>query len=515
MQKWLPASDALIEMIIDHLPSPRVAQKYRVENLYTGPLDDEYATAIRNCDPNGPLMMFVSKMIDPKGDGKRFYAFGRVFSGTIRAQQEVYILGPNYVYGEKTDLAVKKIQGLVLIMGSKIESIPEIPCGNTVAIQGLEKILVKSGSITSSYEAYPICPMKFSVSPVVRRALAPNNPAQLKKFTDGLKRLEKIDPCLQVIYNEGEFIIAGAGELHIEVALKEFQDILGPEVTFTVSPPVVGFCETVLTKSTHICLGKSPNKHNRLYFTAQPLSKKIISALEKKKVDLADLKQLSKQLEQYDDWETAAHLKIWKVCGSNILVDQTQGLQYLNEIKDTVGAAFEELCNNSILCGEPLRGVRFNLVDAVLHSDTVHRGPGQIIPTTRRVLAAALLAATPTLYEPVYLAEIQTEQEVVGKIYSVVARRRGEVIEEIPKQGTPLSLIRVHIPVMESFGFTSQLREETSGRAFPQLIFDHWAQMDGNGNVVESPAAQQIIEVRKRKRMQLQLPVLSDYNDTL
>jgi len=197
------------------------------------------------------------------------------------------------------------------------------------------------------------------------------------------------------------------------------------------------------------------------------------------------------------------------------LVDQTQGLQYLNEIKDTVGAAFEELCNNSILCGEPLRGVRFNLVDAVLHSDTVHRGPGQIIPTTRRVLAAALLAATPTLYEPVYLAEIQTEQEVVGKIYSVVARRRGEVIEEIPKQGTPLSLIRVHIPVMESFGFTSQLREETSGRAFPQLIFDHWAQMDGNGNVVESPAAQQMIEVRKRKRMQLQLPVLSDYNDTL
>jgi len=286
-------------------------------------------------------------------------------------------------------------------------------------------------------------------------------------------------------------------------------------VTFTVSPPVVGFCETVLTKSTQVCLGKSPNKHNRLYFTAQPLSKKIISALEKKKVDLADLKQLSKQLEQYDDWETAVHLKIWKVCGSNILVDQTQGLQYLNEIKDTVGAAFEELCNNSILCGEPLRGVRFNLVDAVLHSDTVHRGPGQIIPTTRRVLAAALLAATPTLYEPVYLAEIQTEQEVVGKIYSVVARRRGEVIEEIPKQGTPLSLIRVHIPVMESFGFTSQLREETSGRAFPQLIFDHWAQMDGNGNVVESPAAQQIIEVRKRKRMQLQLPVLSDYNDTL
>jgi len=187
----------------------------------------------------------------------------------------------------------------------------------------------------------------------------------------------------------------------------------------------------------------------------------------------------------------------------------------LAEIKDSVGSAFEELVNNSILCGEPLRGVRFNLMDAVLHSDTVHRGPGQIIPTTRRVLAAAILAASPTLYEPIYLAEIQTEQEVVGKIYSVVARRRGEVIEEVPKPGTPLVHVRVHIPVMESFGFTSQLREETSGRAFPQLIFDHWRTMEGNGNVLDSPAVQQMLEVRKRKRMPLQLPALADFNDTL
>jgi len=185
---------------------------------------------------------------------------------------------------KKTDLSVKKIPGLVLIMGSKMENIPEIPCGNTIAIQGIEKILIKSGSITSSIEAYPISPMKFSVSPVVRRALSPKNPAQLKKFTDGLKRLEKIDPCLQVVYSDNEFIIAGAGELHIEVALKEFQDILGPDISFSVSPPVVGYCETITQKSTEICMGKSPNKHNRLYFTAQPLSEEIIKDLERKKI---------------------------------------------------------------------------------------------------------------------------------------------------------------------------------------------------------------------------------------
>ena len=75
LQRWLPAGDALSEMIIEHLPSPVVAQKYRVETLYTGPLDDETAAAIRNCDPEGPLTMFVSKMV-PTDDGKRFFAFG-------------------------------------------------------------------------------------------------------------------------------------------------------------------------------------------------------------------------------------------------------------------------------------------------------------------------------------------------------------------------------------------------------------------------------------------------------
>jgi len=517
MQKWLPAADALVEMIIDHLPSPKIAQRYRVENLYTGPLDDECANAIRNCDPNGPLMMFVSKMIDTKGDGKRYYAFGRVFSGTIRTQQEAYIMGPNYIYGEKNDFAVKKVPGLVLIMGSKIDNIAEMPCGNTVGVQGIEKIIIKSGTISSNPKAYPISPMKFSVAAVVRRAVSPKNPSQLKKFTDGLKRLEKSDPCLQVIFSESEFIIAGAGELHIEVAMKELQDILGEDVPFTISPPVVGFCETVLHLSKIVCLGKSPNKHNRLYFTVQPLGDEISKALELKKLDTSDFKILSKQLEnEYSsEWDKSENVKIWHICGSNILVDCSHGVQYLNEIKDSIVSAFEEVVYNSILCEEPLRGVRFHLIDAVLHADTVHRGPGQIIPTAKRVLYASLLSSSPTLYEPIYLAEIQTEQEVVGKIYSCVSKRRGHVIEETPKPGTPLTLVRAHIPVMESFGFTTQLREETSGRAFPQLVFDHWRQMDGSFLDNASMIFQVIMDVRKRKKMKQEIPLLEHFNDKL
>lgn len=98
MQNWLPAHEALLEMIIYHLPSPATAQKYRVDTLYEGPLDDVYANGIRNCDPNGPLMMYVSKMI-PTTDSGRFFAFGRVFSGRVATGSKVRIMGPNYVPG--------------------------------------------------------------------------------------------------------------------------------------------------------------------------------------------------------------------------------------------------------------------------------------------------------------------------------------------------------------------------------------------------------------------------------
>jgi len=357
--------------------------------------------------------------------------------------------------------------------------------------------------------------MKFSVAPVVRRAVAPKNTAQLKKFTDALKRLEKTDPCLQVITNKEEFIIAGAGELHIEVALGELRDMAGDDVPFTVSPPVVEFCESVTSTSSIICLGKSPNKHNRLYFTATPLTDKLCKALEDRKLEEKDPKIRAKQLSDDYEWKKEDTAKIWFFEGSNVVVDMSQGVQYLHEIKDHVSSAFIDVCKESVLCGEPLRGVRFNLHDATLHADAIHRGGGQIIPTARRVFYASILCAKPSIIEPFYLAEIQTEQEVIGKIYSCVSMRRGTVLEEIPKPGTPLYIVKAHLPVLESFGFDAALREATSGRGFPQLIFSHWAAMEGDPFKPETLPNNTVMAVRKRKEMKMEIPTVEDYNDKL
>merc|ERR1712064_86088 len=153
MRNWLPAGEAMFQMIVIHLPSPVTAQKYRAELLYEGPPDDEACNGIKNCDPNGPLMMYVSKMI-PTSDKGRFYAFGRVFSGTIATGQKVRIQGPGYKPGAKENLNVKSIQRTVLMMGRTTEQIQDVPCGNTVALVGVDAFITKSGTITTIEDSH-------------------------------------------------------------------------------------------------------------------------------------------------------------------------------------------------------------------------------------------------------------------------------------------------------------------------------------------------------------------------
>merc|ERR1719426_263381 len=185
MQKWLPVGDAILEMIVVKLPSPAAAQRYRVENLYDGPLDDACANAIRTCDTSdgAPLMMYISKMV-PSSDRGRFFAFGRVFSGKIATGQKVRIMGPNYIPGKKSDLWVKNIQRTLIMMGRFQEQVQDIPAGNTCGLVGVDQYLLKSGTITTCDEAHCIKTMKFSVSPVVRCAVEPKKAQDLPKLVE-------------------------------------------------------------------------------------------------------------------------------------------------------------------------------------------------------------------------------------------------------------------------------------------------------------------------------------------
>jgi len=518
MQKWLPADQALMEMMVLHLPSPSKAQRYRVENLYTGPMDDITATAIRNCDPKGPLVMYVSKMVPDKS---RFYAFGRVFAGTIQSGMKVRILGSGYEPGKKEDLTIKNIQRTVIMMGRKTEPVDSVPVGNTCALVGIDQFIVKCGTLTTEESSYPIVSMKFSVSPVVRVAVEPKNPADLPKLVEGLKRLSKSDPLVQCSIEEsGEHIVAGAGELHLEICIKDLQEEFMGGAELKVSEPVVSFRETVTAESSQVCLSKSPNKHNRLFCVAVPFAEGLPEVIDKGEIGPRDdPKVRARRLAEEFGWDVAEARKIWafgpNTNGPNVVVDCTKGVQYLNEIKDSVIGALQWVTKEGVLTQENMRGVRFNLMDVVLHADAIHRGGGQIIPTARRVFYAAQLTAQPRLMEPIFLVEIQCPQTAIGGIYSVMNRRRGQLIEELQRPGTPLTTVRCYLPVMESFGFTADLRSNTSGQAFPQCVFDHWKVVPGDPLDPTSKTQEMVFATRKRKGLPEEIPPLDRFLDKL
>jgi len=411
MRNWLPAGEAMFQMICIHLPSPVTAQRYRAELLYEGPHDDAACMGIKNCDPDAPLMMYVSKMV-PTSDKGRFYAFGRVFSGKIATGMKSRIMGPNFVPGKKEDLYEKSIQRTILMMGGRVEAIEDVPAGNICGLVGVDQFLVKTGTITTFKEAHNMKVMKFSVSPVVRVAVEPKNPADLPKLVEGLKRLSKSDPMVQCLIEEsGEHIIAGAGELHLEICLKDLEEDHA-QIPLKKSDPVVSYRETVSEESSIMCLSKSPNKHNRLFVKAVPMPDGLAEDIDDGKVNPRDdFKIRGRYLADTYEYDITEARKIWcfgpDTNGPNLMIDCTKGVQYLNEIKDSVVAGFQWASKEGILCDENMRACRFNLYDVALHADAIHRGGGQIIPTTRRVLYAAAITAGARLMEPVYQVEIQ------------------------------------------------------------------------------------------------------------
>jgi len=276
----------------------------------------------------------------------------------------------------------------------------------------------------------------------------------------------------------------------------------------------------VKTESSIVALSKSQNKHNRLYAKALPIDDDLSKDIEAGKIGPRDDPKIrARTLAETYNWDVTDARKIWcfgpDTTGPNVFVDVTKGVQYLNEIKDSCVAAFQWATKEGVCAEENMRGVRLNILDVTLHTDAIHRGGGQLIPTCRRVCYAACLLATPGLQEPVYLAEIQCPENAIGGIYSVLNRRRGQVFSEEQRPGTPMFTVKAFLPVMESFGFTADLRSQTQGQAFPQCVFDHWEVMPGSPFDKGSKIEELVRSIRVRKGLKPEIPALDTYYDKL
>jgi elongation factor 2 len=264
-------------------------------------------------------------------------------------------------------------------------------------------------------------------------------------------------------------ILAAAGDLHLQVCMSILRNDYCKGMEIIESPPMVPFRETIIASTPEPLLVKSANKHNRIYAQAVPLSAELCMliyvlifgyhfniffkgmAIDDKSIPInEDSKQRADMLIGKFGWDDVdAKKKIWcfapEVEPTNAIVDTTKAVQYLNEIKDSLVGAFRNSTEEGPLCGEPLRGVRLNVTDVSLHADSVHRNGRQIMPIVRRVTHACVLAASPRLVEPIYLVEIATTQAEVGKVYNVIERRRGRVLSEEPRLGTPMCTMRVYL----------------------------------------------------------------------
>uniref|UniRef100_A0A673VLF6 116 kDa U5 small nuclear ribonucleoprotein component n=1 Tax=Suricata suricatta TaxID=37032 RepID=A0A673VLF6_SURSU len=503
-KKFFGEFTGFVDMCVQHIPSPKVGAKPKIEHTYTGGVDSDLGEAMSDCDPDGPLMCHTTKMYSTD-DGVQFHAFGRVLSGTIHAGQPVKVLGENYTLEDEEDSQICTVGRLWISVARYHIEVNRVPAGNWVLIEGVDQPIVKTATITEprgNEEAQIFRPLKFNTTSVIKIAVEPVNPSELPKMLDGLRKVNKSYPSL----------------------------------TTKVADPVVTFCETVVETSSLKCFAETPNKKNKITMIAEPLEKGLAEDIENEVVQITwNRKKLGEFFQTKYDWDLLAARSIWAfgpdATGPNILVDDTLPSEVdkalLGSVKDSIVQGFQWGTREGPLCDELIRNVKFKILDAVVAQEPLHRGGGQIIPTARRVVYSAFLMATPRLMEPYYFVEVQAPADCVSAVYTVLARRRGHVTQDAPIPGSPLYTIKAFIPAIDSFGFETDLRTHTQGQAFSLSVFHHWQIVPGDPldkSIVIRPLEPQpaphlarefMIKTRRRKGLSEDVSISKFFDDPM
>jgi len=496
LQKEFPLHVAILDMVVDHVPNPVEAQKYRIPKIWKGDINSPIGQAMLNCDENGPLVICVNKVIVDPHAGP--VVTGRVFSGTVHEGDILYGLMA------KTE---GRVQQVSLYMGPYREITPSISAGNIVALLGMENIRAGETLVRThdKDKMYPFEKMKYISDPVVTIAIEPKYSRDLPKLIDALHKMAIEDPTLSIKINQetGEYLIAGMGSLHLEIALWDLNQRTGG-IEITTTPPIVVYRESI-TKALGPFEGKSPNKHNRLYVTVEPLNEKTIELIQQGTIhEDMDPRERAKILREQAGWDTDIARGIWAIDSYvNVLVDATKGLQYMREIKDTVIQAFRLNVAEGPLAREPIRGLLVKIVDANVHEDPAHRGPAQIMPAMRDAMFQGFLSANPILLEPIMKLDMKVPQDFLGNVTRIIAGKRGKIIS-LEQTNQTMHLV-AEIPVAETFDLSDQLRSATAGKAFWGTEFAWWSP------VPTSMVAETIRKIRERKGLPPEPPKPEDF----
>lgn len=536
--RFLGDFSGFVNMCVEHIRSPLDNAKNKIDHIYTGPKEGMVYDGMASCDQTGNLMVHSAKMY-PTDDCTFFQVLARVMSGTLHAGQEVRVLGENYSLLDEEDSRVLQVGRLWVFEARYKIELNRVPAGNWVLIEGIDQCIVKTSTIAEAQtveDLYIFRPLKFNTQSIIKIAVEPVNPSELPKMLDGLRKVNKSYPLLSTRVEEsGEHVILGTGELYLDCVMHDLRKMYS-EIDIKVADPVVAFCETVVETSSLKCFAETPNKKNKITMIAEPLEKGLAEDIENEVVSIGwNKKRLGEFFQVKYDWDLLAARSIWAfgpdTAGPNILVDDTLPSEVdkmlLSSVKDSIVQGFQWGTREGPLCEEPIRNVKFKIIDAVISNEPLHRGGGQVIPTARRVAYSAFLMATPRLMEPYLFVEVTAPADCVSAVYTVLARRRGHVTQDAPISGSPLYTIKAFIPAIDSFGFETDLRTHTQGQAFCLSVFHHWQIVPGDPldkSIIIKPLEAQpathlarefMIKTRRRKGLSEDVSINKFFDDPM
>ena len=487
-----PLHEAVLGMVVQHHPSPHVAQKYRIPKIWQGDLESEVGKSILMCDEKGPAVMMVTTInVDPQA-GR--IATGRLFSGTIKDGDEVYLIDAK---------RSGKIQSVNIYMGNTREVVGMLPSGNIPALLGLDYAV--AGETIATVKNIPTFEsIKYVSEPVVTIAVEPKHPKDLPKLVEALRRLTVEDPNLIVRINEetGETLMAGMGVLHLEIATSLLQEA-GLEITTT--QPLINYRETVTTRSGPI-MSKSPNKHNKIFMRVEPLLEDVIEMLRTGQIkEDMDKKVMAKVLRE-KGWNADEARSVAAIDpGGNMLIDETKGVQFIQESMDSIKSGFDDVIHSGPIAHESVRGVKFVLHHFVPHEDPAHRGLAQLMPASRRSMLGSMLIAEPVLLEPVLGIEVKCPQEQIGTVAGILSGKRGKLLN-VDQKGI-ISIMQGEVPASETFDLSEVMRGGTAGKALWSTYFKAWQV------VPQSILKNLVAETRKRKGLNPEPPNPDEFID--
>ncbi len=495
LRETLPLDESLLRMVVDHLPDPISAAKYRIPHIWSGDLNSELGQSLQKSDPNGPLYGMITKIfLDPK---KNYQAtlIGRVFSGTFDQTDSIYLIGSR---------ATNRVKRLGVMEITDILDVPKVPAGNLFAMFGFicpsGETFMNAENLPKDKEEQKKIPsfetIQYACEPVVSRSIKSKDPHDIDKLTEVVSKWLQADPTAEYRMDKesGEFILSGIDPLQIEILTKRINN----QVEIVIGEPIIVYREKITKKSKDYHT-KSANTHNRILLYMEPLDEQTEKLIETGRIhDLQDEKERAAILRDELGWDAKEARRIVDVYQGSLLVNGTSGLQRFDKVKSYLVAAFRDWLGQCILAKEPAAGIKITFTDMTIHEDTRHTGYGQIAGMVWSAMSLAMLDAGPHIYEPIQKIDIKTPEGTEGGVTGIINKRRGRISNVIPEG----EYVRVQgqIPAAETIGIADEIRGATQGRAFFGYEFSGFERVPG------SLEEKLIMEIRKRKGMPEELP---------